>query len=306
MNETVRMRLDQYLAHHCPEHSRSYFQQLIKAGMVLVNGTSCRASHKVCFGDRILMQLRAFPAAVEPDSSIPFDVLYEDDDLLIINKQPGIIVHPAAGIKSGTIVNAFAAHQTGFSAGIPITKPCEIRPGIVHRLDKDTSGVLVIAKKERAHRLLSRQFAHRTVIKTYVAIVHGVPRTKETLIDLPIGRDPIRRKTMSVMATGKPARTSVYVKQNAGTHSLLTVRPLTGRTHQIRVHLAYIGHPVVGDMTYGRSQSQEKIGRIRVARQMLHAENIVFIHPTTRKRMTCSAPVPDDFSSTWSAIIKDR
>ena len=239
--------------------------------------------------------MTALPLASFAPQDIPIEIVYEDDDLVVVNKPSGMVVHPAAGVASGTLANALAFHfQKLSSAG------GEARPGIVHRLDKDTSGLLVVAKTENAHDDLANQFRAREVFKSYVALVHGQLETDRGEIDQPIARDPRHRTRMAVVRGGRPALSLYRVRQRFGRFTLLDIELKTGRTHQIRVHLAWLKHPVIGDQTYGGGRDKtvvDSVIRSRVAklgRQFLHAEKLGFRHPRTREFKKFSAPLPKE------------
>ncbi|MGE5571965.1 MAG: RluA family pseudouridine synthase [Bacillota bacterium] len=266
--------------------SRSAAQRLIGEGRALVGGERAKASRRVRAGDVVTVTLpEPEPLGVAPEE-LPLDILYEDQDIVVVNKPRGLVVHPAAGNWSGTLVNALLAHCKDLS-GIG----GKIRPGIVHRLDKDTSGVIVAAKNDVAHLALARDLKERAVEKTYLAIVHGVPHEDKGTIDAPIGRHPTCRKKMAVLpqGQGRPAVTHYEVVERLPGYALLSVHPVTGRTHQIRVHLAHIGHPVVGDPVYGRRK-----GPGGIAGQALHAASLRLTHPRTGERMRFAAPMPED------------
>ena len=262
-------RLDIYLAKEYPELSRSHVQKLIKQGLVLINGCEARASQKLNTGDRIHVSLPppqpGFPTA-EP---IPLDIVYEDDDLLVVNKPPGLVVHPASGHSSHTLVNAILAHYPGL-ADIGDS----MRPGIVHRLDKDTSGLIIIAKNIAAQKNLIAQFKARLTTKGYLVLARGKLTPAQGIIEAPVGRDPDNRKRMAVVEGGREARTRYQVKEYLGNYTLLEITTETGRTHQIRVHLSAIGYPVIGDPVYGVRSSYLK-------RQFVHAYHLGFRLPST-------------------------
>lgn len=282
--EKPEARLDAWLAEAVPEHSRSRWQSLIKDGLVTVNGAPCKANQKLRAGDRVEWTVPE-PVAAEPQAEeIPLNILYEDRDLIVINKPAGLVVHPAAGNETGTLVNALLHHCADL-AGIGGEK----RPGIVHRLDKDTSGVMVVAKNQKAMNSLSAQFKERDTQKEYVTVVKGVPFPPRGTVETTIGRHPVHRKKMAVNVRGGREAVSHYETVEAFTDAaLLRVKIETGRTHQIRVHMAHIKHPVIGDEVYGRGF------RIKAPRQMLHAAKLSLIHPKTRKRLTFEAPLPAD------------
>ncbi len=293
--EQADQRLDHYLVSMLPDTSRARLQRLIAEGQVVVEGREARANLHLRAGDRIAVTLPDAAPATMTAEAIPLDVLYEDQDLIVINKPAGMVVHPAAGHASGTLVNALLHHVTDLS-GIG----GEERPGIVHRLDRGTSGVMVVAKNDRTHRELTRQFQAREVEKEYVALVWGVVHAGRR-IDAAIGRDPAQRQKMTARA--KHARHAV-TRITRAIHlpglTLCQVAILTGRTHQIRVHLAEIGHPIVGDSTYGgvhRRVSADIKAVQRLERPFLHAAKLVFQHPADGRRVECVAPLPPELVS---------
>ena len=285
-------RLDKWLAGQLPDRSRAEIQRWIEAGLVTSRGRGLKASHKVALGDEVAVVIPAAETyAVEPEP-IPLDILYQDADLLVINKPAGMVVHPAAGNWHGTLVNAVLYHCPDLE-GVGGAH----RPGIVHRLDKDTSGVVLVAKNDAAHRALQAQFQARTVHKTYWALVYGLLAPAQGEIVAPIGRDPRDRKRMAVVQSGgRPATTryetldSFRIPATGERLSWLACHPLTGRTHQIRVHLAYIKHPIVGDEVYCTRRKTA----VRCPRQFLHAERISFRLPSTGEEVEFSAPLADD------------
>lgn len=288
-------RLDRFLSRHLPTYSRAYLQQLIAQGHILVNGRATKSGYRLRDGDHITVTLPApQPLGTLPEP-IPLEVLYEDTHLLVINKAAGMVVHPSPGNTSGTLVNALLAHCPQLS-GIGGVE----RPGIVHRLDKDTSGVMVVAKDDVTHRGLARQFADRQVTKCYVAVARGTIQDTAGVIDAPIGRHPIERQKMSTYTRmGREAVTAFRVLERFGPYTLVELRPRTGRTHQIRVHMAAFGHPLLGDPVYGRS-GKALTGSATVRqlawfkRQALHAWVLGFRHPVTGESMECRAPWPED------------
>lgn len=275
-------RLDLFVARRMPSLSRSYVRRLIDDGHVAVAGQRVKASLRLDPGMRVSVRVPAPVDATAQAEDIALDVLYEDADVLALNKPAGMTVHPAPGHASGTLVNAILAHCKDLSGigGV-------LRPGIVHRLDRDTSGVILVAKNDAAHNALARQLKQRTVEKTYVALVEGTPAPAEGVIDAPIARDLRNRKRMAVVEDGREAVTAYRVVERFEGASLLEVRPKTGRTHQIRVHLAAIGHPIVGDRVYGRASKV-------VGRQFLHARAIAFAHPRSGERVEIEAPLAGD------------
>lgn len=286
-------RLDVFLAKRRPELSRSRIQGLIGASLVTVNGKPAKAGYRVRPGDTVSMTVPVSkPRRIEPEA-IPLDIRYEDDDLMVINKPRGMVVHPGAGHYSGTLVNALLHHSPALS-GVNGT----VRPGIVHRLDKDTSGVLVAAKNDRAHEELARQFKARTVRKTYLALVYGGPGGERGTIDAPVGRHPRRRKRMAAnVPYGRRAVTHYEVVRRYKGYTLLRLTPETGRTHQIRVHLTHIGLPLVGDLVYGRARPA-----LGIKGQFLHADTLGFVHPGTGKRLSFTAPLPSELESVLSRL----
>jgi 23S rRNA pseudouridine1911/1915/1917 synthase len=284
----ARRRLDRYLAALGTWGSRSQVQRLIEDGNVRLDGQPAKAATLLRFGQTIVVEPtpRPLPAGVVAES-IPLGVLYEDEWLLVINKPPGLVVHPAPGHWSGTLVGALLHHWRGPRPGLD-----PLRPGIAHRLDKDTSGVLVIAKDAATLADLGRQFRNREVEKQYVAFVWGRLRRPSGTISAPIGRNPTHRKRMAVRQGGREAVTSYEVCEPLEGVTMLRLFPRTGRTHQIRVHLAAIGHPIVGDAVYGRGRVRQSGALIQ--RQALHAERITFRHPHGGERVTFVAPLADD------------
>jgi 23S rRNA pseudouridine1911/1915/1917 synthase len=283
VNEAAGERLDKALAARFEELSRVQIQDLIRDGMVTVNARPVKASHRLEGGETIWIKIPVPQEDQEPQpEAIPLVVLYEDEQVAVIDKPAGMVVHPAFGHTSGTLVNAVLARWpeiARFSA--------PERAGIVHRLDKETSGVILIAKSAAALDDLRTQFREREVEKRYVALVEGMPQTPEGLIDAPIGRDPNQRKRMAVARDGRAAVTEYRVLETYAYHSLLDVFPKTGRTHQIRVHLAFIGCPVVGDTVYGPRKQ-----RIKMKRHFLHAAAITFTLRGDDKRLTVESPLP--------------
>src|SRR5216117_3531318 len=283
--EDARVRLDRFLARELPEHSRSRIQQLIRIGFVRLNGATTRPRQLLRTGDKIEVT-EPPPEKIEPrPEPIPLDVLFEDNDLIVINKPAGLTVHPGAGQREHTLVNALLSHCTTLS-GIGGKE----RPGIVHRLDKETSGCLVVAKNDLAHRELSRQFADRTVEKIYLALVAGKLRKPASVMEERIGRHPVHRQRMSVTTKrGRTAKTEYRVVRSNEEASLVECRLHSGRTHQVRVHLHHLGHPVLGDKVYGARLVKN------LPRQMLHAWKLAFRHPQTGEWKQFQASVPDDF-----------
>jgi 23S rRNA pseudouridine1911/1915/1917 synthase len=285
--ETEAPRIDAFLA-VSTDLSRSKLQKLIKEGAVERNGRPCKANTEVKQGDVIRLQVPQESGETLPEpEDIPLDVVYEDEDLAVINKPKGMVVHPAPGNPNGTLVNAllFRFRSLSGTGG-------EIRPGIVHRIDRMTSGLLVVAKNDAAHEALAKQFALHTAHREYLCIVHGNLKEDSGTIDAPIGRHKTDRKRMAVTEDGRRAVTHWRVLERFGTETLLDVALETGRTHQIRVHMAYIKHPIVGDEVYG--SAAPKLG---LNGQALHGYRLTFTHPKTREVMTFTAPLPEDFTT---------
>jgi len=287
-------RLDQYLAGLLAGHSRSQVQRLIAEGHVRLNDAPARAGNRLHSGDRLSWELPAVaPTPLQPEA-MDLHVLYEDDDLIVIDKPAGLVVHPGPGHSTGTLVHGLLGRGSGWST-IGGTE----RPGIVHRLDRDTSGLMVVARNDDAHRELARQLQRRIMTRKYRAIVVGEVADPAARIDAPIGRDPKNRQRMAVVAGGREAVTEFRRLGVAGGHALLEVTLGTGRTHQIRVHLAYIHHPVLGDAVYG---SRSPL----IARPALHAETLTLRHPRTGKSMTWQTPPPGDFELAWNSLAHPK
>lgn len=304
-------RLDKALALALPSLSRARVRALIDCGAVSLNGATIKdADRTVKGGETVTLQVPQAAPAHPRAQSIPLDIVYEDEALIVLNKPPGLVVHPAAGHADGTLVNALLAHCGDTLSGIGGVK----RPGIVHRIDKETSGLLVVAKTDQAHRSLGKQLQARTLARTYAAIVWGVPSPAEGEIDKPIGRSPANRKVMAVRPEGKPAITHYAVKERFGLDAaLLECRLETGRTHQIRVHLTAIGHPLVGDPVYGGGLTgRRKIAAASIPalaafrRQALHAAELRLQHPSTHKNLRFSAPLPPDMAALLTALRRTK
>jgi 23S rRNA pseudouridine1911/1915/1917 synthase len=309
VHEPADARLDRFLAQRWPTYSRTTYQRLIRDGRVLVNDEPvAKPSVEVHKGDRVCVTLyKRRPLGIIPEP-IPISVLYEDDDLIVVNKAPGIIVHPARGNPHGTLVNAVAHYAHQLSKG---SDP--FRPGVVHRLDRDTSGVIIFAKNDPAHARLARQWEDRTVEKEYVTVVEGVPQLDADVIQAPLGKDHHIRARYAVRhdGVGREASSHYEVTEVFDGFALLHVWPKTGRTHQIRVHLAYIGHRVVADRQYGSHDkvTLQEVARGRadhdevlIARQALHAASLMLRHPRTRQVLHFEAPLPDDMARLLDAL----
>ncbi len=288
VEETGR-RLDKYIAEHT-DLSRSHIQQLIREENILIGGMTARPSRGITMNEKIVIKVPTPElVSIEPEN-IPLDIIYENDDLLVIDKPAGMIVHPAAGNWSGTLVNAILAHCPDL-AGIKGS----LRPGIVHRLDKDTSGLIVAAKNDAAQLSLSKQIKNREVVKVYLALINGQLSPREGAIEGPIGRHPKDRKKMAIVSDGREARTQYKVVEYAKEYTLLEVRLETGRTHQIRVHLSSIGYPVAGDSTYGGKSSLIK-------RQFLHAHRLGFCMPTDGEYVEFKSDLPDELQEVLNEL----
>ena len=289
-------RLDKVVSNLEQEMSRETIQRMIKTGKILVNNKQEKASFKTTVGDLITLE-EEIPEEIElKPQEMPLDIIYEDDDMLVINKEKGIVVHPGNGNPDGTLANAVMAKCKGSLSGIG----GKIRPGIVHRIDKDTSGLIIVAKNDTAHINLSKQIQDRKVKKTYIALVRGVIKENEATINMPIGRSSKDRKKMAVTKDGKEAITHFKVLKRYNGFTLLEVKLETGRTHQIRVHLSEIGYPIVGDEVY--SNGKNPFG---VKGQMLHAEKLELKHPRTGKDLTFEAPVPKYFANIINQLEKE-
>ena len=285
-------RVDRYVADRVPYLSRSRIKQLIMDRLVTVNGQVVKASHRLEKGDRVLLRMPEVEEVGLVPQGLPLSIVYEDQDLLVVDKPAGLVVHPAPGHRGGTLVNALLARYPD----LPIDE--SKRPGIVHRLDKDTSGLLIVAKNEDARQKLQQQFKESRVRKVYIALVEGRVEPERGVIEAPLGRDPRNRKRMAVIPHGgREARTEYRVLEQLGDQSLLEVRPQTGRTHQVRVHLAFIGHPVVGDATYGYRKQ-----RLGVARQFLHAHRLGFRLPSSEQEIELVSELPADLAGSLARL----
>lgn len=300
--DDVGVRLDAFLASQIEGWSRARLQRLIEAEDVLVNNKPAKASYKLRESDELEVELVSPATTTFTPEAIPIEIVYEDDTLVVVNKPAGLVVHPAAGIHSGTLANALAYHFQ------QLPNATSVRPGIVHRLDRDTSGLLVVAKTEAALENLSDQFRARTVYKLYAALVHGRVASDSGRIEQPLARDPSNRTRMAVVRGGRSALSIYRVARRFNRFTLLDVELKTGRTHQIRVHLAWLKHPVVGDETYGGGrdntiQDPKLKSQIRALnRHFLHAEKLAFTHPTTGERTLFHSPLPAELSNLLTEI----
>lgn len=297
LTATENMRCDKYIAENVETVSRSYIKNLFDEGKITVNGQMKSASYKLKVGDVIEFNVPE-PEEIEAEAeNIPLDIVYEDSELLVINKPRGMVVHPAPGNNTGTLVNAVLYHCQGNLSGIN----GQLRPGIVHRIDKDTTGLLVVAKTNDAHLFLSDQLGDRSLSREYFALVHGNIKEDEGRVDAPIGRSENDRKKMTVThKNSRDAITDFFVEERFGLYTLVRCKLKTGRTHQIRVHMKHIGHPIVGDKTYGVKKEE-----FNLLGQLLHAGKIGFIHPITKEKVYCSAPLPEDFEKVLN-LLRNR
>jgi 23S rRNA pseudouridine1911/1915/1917 synthase len=296
--EATGERLDRALTDLLPDLSRMQWQRLIREGMVTVNGERAKASYRIIGGEKLLATIPDVVKAEVTAETIPLDIRYEDRDLIVVNKPPGMVVHPSLGHAGGTLVNALLAHCPDLE-GVG----GERRPGIVHRLDKDTSGLIIAAKHDHALWYLQNQFKQRTVSKVYKALVNGSLQPPEALIDAPIGRDPRHRKKMAVVtgssgrSDARPAQTSYRAVQCYEGYTFVECRPHTGRKHQIRVHMAYIGFPVAGDSLYGHRKN-----RLGLKRHFLHAAELTFRRPSDGEELHLAAELPDDLAAVLKTL----
>jgi len=295
-------RLDHFLAQQLPQFSRAYLQRAIEAGGIRVNRQSCKSSQKLKQGDTVLIEQLDVPREGPQPQAIPLDILFEDEAIAVVNKPAGMIVHPARGHWDGTLASALAYHFDKLSqTGGPT------RPGIVHRLDRDTSGVIVIAKHDQAHEALADQFKSRTIKKQYIALVTGVPDRDSDIVEYPIGNHPTQREKKALRAghsSSRDAITFYEVEERFGRFALIRAQPKTGRTHQVRLHLAHLGCPVLCDRLYGgravltarqiKPDSEDDI--VLLERQALHAHRLTLTHPTTHERVDFQAPIPADMT----------
>lgn len=288
-------RIDKVLSSLLKDYSRSQIQQWLREGYVQVNGEVTRANYKVKQADQVLIQI---PEPEQLDllpENIPLEILYEDQDVAVINKPQGMVVHPSAGHPNGTLVNALLYHLSELSSINDV-----IRPGIVHRIDKDTSGLLMIAKNDRAHESLAKQLKDKTSLRKYIALVHGVIPHDKGVINAPIGRSKVDRKMQAVIEDGKSAVTHFQVLERFDQFTLVELQLETGRTHQIRVHMKYIGYPLAGDPVYGPKKTLPGKG------QFLHAQVLGFTHPVSGKELVFEAPIPEDFKKTLKKLRENH
>jgi 23S rRNA pseudouridine1911/1915/1917 synthase len=290
------LRLDKFLVRNLPEEfSRTFIQELVTDGNVLANGERVKNHHKIGAGESIEVVVPETKEATVVPEDIPLDIVYEDGDIIVVNKPSGMVVHPAPGNFTGTLANALLFHCKKLSGSGDVLKP-----GIVHRLDKGTSGLLIVAKTDGAHQGLAKQFKARTLKKIYIAVVKGVVQLDNGIIELPIGRHTLDRKRMAVkFVDSKDASTRYMVLERFKDATLLEIALDTGRTHQIRVHMSYIGHPIIGDEKYGYAYAG-------IERPALHAKTIGFDHPTKNKYVEFTAEIPDDMRKLINGLKKDR
>ena len=294
-DENEPVRLDHYLTDELPDYSRSRLQTFIKDGRVRIDGVPAKKYGQMLVpGQMITVLIPEERASGLIPEDIPLDILYEDEQSIVINKPAGMVVHPAAGHETGTLVHAVLAHcddLKGFGG--------EIRPGVVHRLDRDTSGIIVMAKNEKAHIFLQQQFKDRSINKRYLALVDGAPPTPSGRVEAPIGRDPIRRQQMAILTPekGREAVTEYRTVKSYSKHTLIEAHPLTGRTHQIRVHMAFLKCPIVGDVLYGRRKQS-----IVLDRHFLHAYRLTILLPGHDEPMTFEAPLPEELNSVLEGL----
>lgn len=295
----TRERFDKLVHTHLPKLSRMQVQELIRNGKVLVNGEPAKPGVKFKGGELVRIEVPDTEANTMIPEDMPLDILYEDDNIIVLNKPAGLVVHPGTGHFTGTLVHGLLAKYPDLAELAEEEDENEERVGIVHRLDKDTSGLMVVARTMEALRSLNNQFMERTVSKRYIAMTERTPKTLTGIIDAPIGRDPRNRKRMAVQANGRPARTQYEVTDVdfTGGQALMNVTIFTGRTHQIRVHMAFIGAPVVGDPMYGFSKR-----RIALNRHFLHATHLAFDHPITQERMAFDVPLPDELTKVLAEL----
>ena len=293
--QDTEKRLDTYVSSLNSDLSRSMVQKLIKEENVLVNGKVSKESYRMKLGDKVLVRIEP-PKEIEVEAQdIPLDIVFEDDDIIVVNKSKGMVVHPGNGNMDGTLVNAVLSHSKDSLSGIG----GKIRPGIVHRLDKDTSGLIIVAKNDNAHLNISEQIKNHEVTKIYTCLVKGNIEEDEATIDMPIGRDTRDRKKMAIDSDGKEAVTHFKVLKRYYDYTLLRVKIDTGRTHQIRVHMAKIHHPVIGDEVYSSGKNE-----FNVKGQLLHSTILEFRHPRTNEKLHFEAPLPEEFEKVLETLNK--
>lgn len=295
---SASLRIDRYLSDCCEGMSRSYFQKLLKEEAVSVNKRIVKSNYKVAAGDRIVVEI---PEAVDAEiraEEIPLDIVYEDQDVIVVNKPKGMVVHPAAGHYTGTLVNGLMWHCKDGLSGINGV----LRPGIVHRIDMDTTGLLIVCKNDRSHNCIARQLKEHSITRLYYALVHGRIKEEEGVVDAPVGRHPTDRKKMSIHSrNGKEAVTHYRVLERFAGYTYVECRLETGRTHQIRVHMASIGHPLAGDQVYSSAKTPYKLQG-----QTLHAGVLGFIHPESGEYMEFRAPLPEYFAELLKKVADSR
>jgi len=293
-------RLDSFIAQNVPDLSRAQVQKLIEQDLVWVNGKAARASHRLKEGDAISIKIPpAEPLDVVPED-LPLNVVFEDDQLIVVDKAAGMVTHPGAGVNQGTLVNALLYHCRSTLSGISGVE----RPGIVHRLDKDTSGLIVAAKTDLAHKHLAQQMSERKAKRTYIAVLEGILDADEGTVDQPIGRHPVKRKQMAISERGRRAVTHFTVLQRYRKFTLVECRLETGRTHQIRVHMAHLNCPVVGDLVYNRKSTGSEKARVKLGLkgQALHAKRLSFVHPKSGEVVVFEAPLPEDLQKLIASL----
>lgn len=283
--DNANQRIDVYLASKFSDVSRSYIQELIKKGSALVNGKIVKSNYKLKTGDNVAFEFPDNEKLKVDAENIPLDIVYEDRDIIVVNKPQGMVVHPAPGNYNGTLVNALLYHCHDLSGINGV-----LRPGIVHRIDKDTSGVIVVAKNDAAHKKLAYQLKEHSMNRVYKALVEGIIKDDEGTVDEPLGRHPVERIKIAVVKNGRRAVTHYKVIERYKNNTLIECKLETGRTHQIRVHMAYIGHPLVGDPVYGYKKQ-----KFNLKGQMLHAQKLGFIHPRTGKYVEFNSELPAYF-----------
>lgn len=295
--EQANLRLDKAITIKYPDISRVAIQRYIDNEKIKVNNKIQKPSYKAKIGDHIIIEEEEAKTIDLKPQDIPLDIIYEDNDIIVVNKPKGLVVHPANGNPDGTLVNAIMAICKDSLSGIG----GEIRPGIVHRLDKDTSGLIIVAKNDKAHWNVSEQIKNHEVKKTYIALVRGEVKENEATINMPIGRSTKDRKKMAVSRNGKNAVTHFKVLKRYNNYTLLEIRIETGRTHQIRVHMSHIGYPIVGDTVYSNGKNP-----FNVVGQMLHAQKLSFKHPITQEQLNLEAPLPEYFDEVLNQLDKEN